>query len=117
MIINQRDRIYLVHMLDSIEKIESYLQIISQEEFYQSTQLQDAVIRRLEIIGEAANKVSREFQQRHTTIPWSMIISMRNMLIHEYFGVDLDIVWDTYVYNIPELKKNLVCLLNERQIE
>ncbi|QGG46393.1 HepT-like ribonuclease domain-containing protein [Heliorestis convoluta] len=115
MIINQRDRIYLIHMLDSIEKIETYLQVISQEEFYQSTQLQDAVIRRLEIIGEAANKVSREFQQRNVGIPWSMIISMRNMLIHEYFGVDLEIVWDTYVHNLPELKNRLVCLLNESQ--
>ncbi|MZP42635.1 DUF86 domain-containing protein [Heliobacterium gestii] len=82
-----------------------------QRRLFQSTQLQDAVIRRLEIIGEASNKLSREFQRTHADIPWSMIISMRNILIHEYFGVDLDVIWDTHVYNLPELKDKIVRLM------
>ena len=70
--------------------------------------IQDAVCRRLEIIGEAANKIDDEFKGKYPDVPWYKIVGMRNLLIHEYFHVDLDQVWNTIQKNIPELKKHIL---------
>jgi len=67
----------------------------------------DAVVRNLEIIGEAAKNLSKETKSQYPEIPWREMADMRNKLIHEYFGVDLDIVWKTIKYRLPEVKKNL----------
>lgn len=70
-------------------------------------QLQDCVIRRLEIIGEAANRVSAETKQKHPDLPWTEMIGMRNMMIHEYDNLDFEIVWETVQRDLPVLIKKL----------
>ena len=84
----KRDSVYLCHILDAIEKIESYAQV-GKETFMSTTHWQDATIRNLEIIGEAVKRLSDEFKQRNTNIPWRNVAGLRDVLIHDYMGVDL----------------------------
>lgn len=95
---------FVEHILEAIEKIESYLENVDFEKFSTNNMLFDAVVREIEIIGEAANNISDDFQKQCPAIPWHKVISMRNLLIHEYFGVDKKLVWDTCQENLPELK-------------
>lgn len=81
----------------------SYLEGETKEEFFKDTQCQDAVIRRLEIIGEAAGRVSAATTTKFPNLPWKKMVSMRNMMIHEYEDVDLGIVWDTVQNDLPPL--------------
>lgn len=83
-------RVYVEDILEAIEKIEEYMKgLNADEDFYNNTQLQDAVLRRLEIIGEAVKNIPQEFKGRYLDIPWKQIAGMRDILIHEYFGVNL----------------------------
>ena len=82
------------------------------DEFLQDTQLQDSVIRRLEIIGEAAGQVSSQFQEKHAEIPWSEMRGMRNRMIHRYDDIDMNIVWDTVQEDIPDLLARIESLVS-----
>ena len=99
--------VLIEHIRESITAIEDYTRGISREGFLNAVQIQDAVIRRLEIIGEASNKLDSEFTEQFPNIPWYEITAMRNILIQEYFGVDLDQVWNTVKKDIPVLKRQL----------
>lgn len=110
----ENDKIYLKHILDAIEAIEEYLKNISEEKFSRIREKQDAVVRRFEVIGEASNNLSKGFIKKNNKIEWSKIISMRNLLIHEYFGVDLAQVWVAAKNDLPKLKKNLERILKEK---
>lgn len=101
------DETYISHIAEAIEKIEGYVGELTYEQFLKDNKTLDAVIRQLEIIGEVANNISEEFQNAHPELPWSKIISMRNRLIHEYFGVNEEIVWDTIEKKLPVLKKQI----------
>lgn len=105
------DKVYLLNILDAIKRINKYLNGVSIEAFLKNTEKQDAVIRNIEIIGEAANSLSKEFHHKHKEIPWRDIIDMRNKLIHDYDSVDYAIVWDVYSSKLPALKKQLSLLL------
>jgi uncharacterized protein with HEPN domain len=98
---------YVRHIVESIEVIEGHLHGVTKENFWGSVLLQDAVIRRLEIIGEATKKISMSFRERYPELPWRQMAGMRDTLIHEYFGVDLNEVWNTIFKNLPELKTQL----------
>ena len=85
-------RIFLIHILDSINLIEDYTNDKTKEEFEDSLSLQDMTIRRLEIIGEAIKNLPQEFKNNYNNIPWKKISGLRDKLIHEYFGVDIDLI-------------------------
>jgi uncharacterized protein with HEPN domain len=99
----QRDPQFLLDMLQSAELIASYTEQVSKDEFIQNVQLQDAVIRRLLVIAEAARRVSEITRQERFDISWAEINGMRNRLVHEYDDVDFDIVWDVVQNEIPSL--------------
>ena len=103
--------VFLRHIFESIGLIESYTSNITKLDFFKSQQAQDAVIRRLEIIGEAAKSVPPEYRKKYQQIPWKEIAGMRDILVHEYFGVDLDLTWRTVQEDIPALKQNLSSIL------
>jgi len=105
------DKIYLLNILDAIKRIDKYLKGVSLAAFLKNTEKQDAVIRNIEIIGEAANSLSKNFQSKHKDIPWRNIVDMRNKLIHDYDSVDYGIVWDVYSSKLPLLKKQLSALI------
>jgi len=103
--------VFLKHILESIERIEEFTKGISKEKFLDSVQLQDAVIRRLEIIGEAVKNLPPGFRKKHADVPWSEIARTRDKLIHGYFGVDLALTWDIVKKDLPDLKKKIKKIL------
>lgn len=98
-----RDDTYLVDMLESAKIALDYVLGKSWDEFSEDMQCQDAVVRRIEIIGEAARRLSQATRDQHPQIPWREITSMRNLVIHEYDVVDIGQVWDTIQNKIPSL--------------
>lgn len=105
--------IFLQHILESIELIEKRAESVTREEFIENVDLQDAIIRRLEIVGEAVRNLPKEFRQEYSDIDWQNPAGMRNTLIHGYFEVDLDVVWDTILNDLPPFKEQIKKLLEE----
>lgn len=99
----QRDEAYLLDILIAARKALKFLEGTTWEEFERSELHQDAVMRALEIIGEAAGRISQQTRDAHPEIPWTQMVSMRNRLIHEYFRIDLVAVWDTVHNDLPGL--------------
>lgn len=97
--------LYFDDIFSAIKKIDKYTKDLSINNFVKDTKTFDAVIRNLEIIGEAANKIPENIRKRYETIPWHKMISMRHKVIHEYFGVDPEILWKTIKEDLPNLKK------------
>jgi uncharacterized protein with HEPN domain len=107
------ESVYLRHILDAIHRIEQYVQGISYEAFTQQVLIQDGVIRQLEIIGEAVKRLSPALRKRYSDVPWKDIAGMRDKLIHDYFGVDLEGVWGTVEEDIPLLKAKVEVILRD----
>lgn len=108
----QRDEVRLHHMLDAANEAVSFLADRTRDELDSDNMLALATIRLLEVIGEAANTVTEETQQKNPQIPWRQIFGTRNRLIHGYYQVDLDIVWQIVKQDLPPLIANLEELLN-----
>ena len=106
-------KIYLEHILEAIKLIEEYIKIKEKSDFLKSIQLQDPVIRRIEIIGEAIKNIPSNFKGSHEYIPWKEITGMRDILIHQYFGVDLELTWEVIKVDLPKLKKSIISIINE----
>lgn len=100
--------VFIEHILECIELIEEYTKEAKKEGFFNSRQLQDAVIRRIEVIGEAVKNIPPEIKDRYPQIPWKRIVGMRDILIHQYFGVDLEQTWRVAKIEISELKKKIL---------
>ena len=103
--------IYLADMLEQIEIIESELPAISRDEFFSRPFFQNALIRSLEIIGEAAKQIPGDIREEHPEIPWKQITGMRDKLAHGYATVDLNATWNTVIHDIPPLREYLKALL------
>jgi uncharacterized protein with HEPN domain len=97
--------------LDAIEKIQEFTEGMTFAEFDKNRMALDAVIRNFEIIGEAGNHIPISIQNQYPRIPWKQIISMRNSLIHEYFGADNSVIWDTIQIHLTDLKGQLLLIV------
>ena len=94
-------------ILESIEAIEDHVGNLDVSEFLDSIKTQDAVVRRLEIIGEAVARLPEEFTEEHSDIPWGDLIGMRNVMIHKYDDVNFELVWEAITKDLPKLKEQL----------
>jgi uncharacterized protein with HEPN domain len=105
------DRVRLMDMLEAIERIEKYAQS-GQSEFLRNELIQNWIIRHLQILGEAAYKVSKDFQEKHPDLPWSNMTGMRHILVHDYFEINTSIVWSVVENELPVLKPKIQAILN-----
>ncbi|RME43487.1 MAG: DUF86 domain-containing protein [Caldilineae bacterium] len=111
-LIKRDDRFFLQDILESITRIEAYTHDLSENDFLQNNQAQDAVVRRLEIIGEATKNLPRNFRQMYPDVPWQRMAGMRDVLIHGYFGVDFKRVWEVVEQDLPGLKQQIAAILD-----
>ncbi len=98
------DKVRLMHILDSISEIESYIIETDFDTFLHNSMMRFACIKQMEIIGEASNHISNEVKLKFNSVEWSQIVGMRNVFVHEYFGIDASLVWEIIKNDVPELK-------------
>jgi uncharacterized protein with HEPN domain len=111
---SKRDpRLFLTDMLEAVEKIERYTSGLSFDQFEASDMVVDAVVRNLEIIGEAARYLPPTLRERYTQVEWSRVVGFRNIVIHAYFGVDVEIVWTIATQRLSELNAVLKVMLQD----
>jgi uncharacterized protein with HEPN domain len=104
----------LADIREAMVRIQRYLRGMSYRRFLADTRTQDAVVRNLEILGEAAKRISSDFKTRHEDVDWRGMAGMRDRLIHQYFGVNLDIVWSVVRDRLPEVKAQIAPILTRR---
>ena len=105
------DKLYLIHISECIEKIESYVSQIDKESFLASTLIQDAVVRNLQILAESTQQLSEQAKQTQPDVDWYKISGFRNILVHDYLGIDMKTVWNIVEKEIPILKKAINSIL------
>ena len=107
------NKVYLYHIIDAILAIERFIENISKNKFLKDDMIQSAVIRKIEIIGEAVKNLGGDFKGKYSFILWGRIAGTRNKLIHEYFGVDVEKVWEVTQKDLPLLKEQIYKILKE----
>ena len=98
----------------SIDRIEQYIKNLSFDTFSDDQKSVDAVVRNLEIIGEAAKRLPDEFKEKYSEIEWYKVVGLRHRIVHEYFGIDLEIIWQILHKDLPELKQKLMQIMDEK---
>lgn len=99
---------YINHILDAINDIEESVKNLTRDQFINNKDVKEANIRRIEIIGEAVKNISKNVKEKYKEIEWVKIASTRDKMIHHYFGVDLDVVWDIIKKDLPDLKQKIL---------
>jgi uncharacterized protein with HEPN domain len=107
------DTARLGHIYDAICRIESYVNGVDKPVFLANDMMQDAVVRQLEIIGEAARNISEEMQEEHPELPWFEMRAIRNKIVHDYLEINTEIIWDTVKNDLPALRPQIAKLLGE----
>jgi len=97
----------LSDMRQAIDRIEQYIEDLSFDGFSDDRKSVDAVVRNLEIIGEAAKRLPEDFKEKHSGIEWHKVVGLRHRIVHEYFGIDLEIIWQILQRDLPELKQKI----------
>lgn len=110
---NRSPDILLADMLEAIERIESFTVGMDGHAFEQDRKTIDAVVRNCEVLGEAASRLPEDFRKSHAEVPWHQAIGLRHRIVHEYFGVDLEIIWQIVQHDLPVLKARLVQILQK----
>ena len=105
------NKVRLLHIIDAINEIEDYLQDCDLDTFVNNSMMFNATLRQLEIIGEASNRLSSQILENNPDIPWARIIGLRNLVIHEYFGIDDFTIWNVIKINLPNLKGKVLVLI------
>ena len=108
----RKQKEWVKDILEAIEQIEKYA-AKGEKEYSQNELIQKWMIYHLQIIGEAASKISNEIQISYTSIPWSQIVGLRNIVVHEYFGIDIEEIWNTITIDIPNLKIEVQKIIDE----
>jgi len=106
------DKARLHHIVDAICEIENYTRNLTIDEFSGSSEKKFASVKQLEIIGEAASKITKETKSDHPEVEWIIIIALRNILVHEYYVIDENIVWNIITEDLPNLKEQIISLTN-----
>ena len=108
-----RDRSRLEHMIQAMERIRRYTKGKTFDEFIADDMMYYAVVKNIEILGEAANMLTEEFRNKHPMTPWKLVSGMRNYIVHEYFQVDKNVVWDVITHDLPTLEQQISMYLKE----
>lgn len=108
---NPDNSVYLRHILDSIDIVEQYIRRVDAAAFYGDVLIQDAFVRRIQIIGEAVRRITPEFRQKHPEVSWQEIADMRSKLVHDYIGVDLAEVWSSATIDLPALRGQIQSII------
>ena len=110
-------RLFIEDILESIKLIEKYIRNISKENLDNNQKLKDSIVRRLEIIGEAVKNIPDNFRKKYPDVPWRKIAGLRDIIIHTYFNIDLDITWDIIKKDLPDLKEKMLRIKSELDVE
>lgn len=108
---SRNERLFLEDMLTGCDKVRLYTAGLSRTDFSADTMVYDATLRNIEIIGEACKQISPAIREQYPNIPWRKISGMRDIVVHHYFGIDGDVIWDVVVNQIPNLREQLVAII------
>jgi len=103
--------IYIEHMLECLQRIDEF--VVSKEQFYNSRLVQDAVVRNLQVMAESSQRLAEEIKLNYPDVPWKQISGFRNILAHDYLGVDLDVIWSVIEQELSSLEKILIEIQKE----